>query len=106
MRLVIQALMPKQWKASHSLDVLEGWPAQIPDLNQIENVWSELTSYLRRQKAGITNTESLKRAITDRWEAMPLELAEKLVASCEKEILGSIDPNGDAMECFGKVIIM
>jgi hypothetical protein len=38
----------KWWKASHSLDVLEGWPAQIPDLNPIKNVWSELASYLRR----------------------------------------------------------
>ncbi|PHZ16489.1 uncharacterized protein RHIMIDRAFT_198193, partial [Rhizopus microsporus ATCC 52813] len=38
-------------------------PAQDSDLNPIENVWSELARYLRKQKANITNTESSKKAI-------------------------------------------
>jgi hypothetical protein len=44
---------------------------------------------LSKQKASITNTESLKKAIVEGWEAMPLELAEKLVASCDKKMPGS-----------------
>ena len=49
------------------MDVMKKWPAQSPDLNPIEHVWSKLARKLRRQKHLIYNTEGLQRKLLITW---------------------------------------
>ena len=37
-----RASVVKDWKENHQINVVLPWPAQNPDLNPIENLWSTL----------------------------------------------------------------
>ncbi|KAG2194549.1 hypothetical protein INT46_009204 [Mucor plumbeus] len=84
------------WKNSHSLNVLKDWPAQSPDLNPIEHIWSELARQLRSHRPDIKNTEDLRQTLNEIWEELVPEFAKTLVSSMSKRCQGVIDAKGDA----------
>ncbi|KAG2193357.1 hypothetical protein INT46_006457 [Mucor plumbeus] len=84
------------WKNSHSLNVLKDWPAQSPDLNPIEHIWSELARQLRSRRPDIKNTEYLRQTLIEIWEELAPEFAKTLVSSMSKRCQGVIDAKGDA----------
>jgi len=84
------------WKNSHSLNVLKDWPAQSPDLNPIEHIWSELARQLRSRRPDIKNTEDLRQTLIEIWEELVPEFAKTLVSSMSKRCQGVIDAKGDA----------
>jgi hypothetical protein len=84
------------WKNSHSLNVLKDWPAQSPDLNPIEHIWSELARQLRSRRPDIKNTEDLRQTLIEIWEELAPEFAKTLVSSMSKRCQGVIDAKGDA----------
>jgi hypothetical protein len=47
------------------------WPASSPDLNPIENVWSQLATAVRSQQP--TTLSHLRAAIRRAWRRLPLE---------------------------------
>lgn len=49
-------------------DRLRDWPANSPDLNPMEDVWSELQRLVNRQKS--TTIEELRAAIVDAWSTI------------------------------------
>ncbi|KAG2212059.1 hypothetical protein INT46_009433 [Mucor plumbeus] len=85
----------KWWKRSYSMNVMEKWPAQSPDLNPIEHVWSELARKLRRRKNLIHNTEELRRELLLAWENIDVEFTAKLIESMPKRCQAVIDSKGD-----------
>jgi hypothetical protein len=85
----------KWWKRSHSMNVMEKWPAQSPDLNPIEHVWSELARKLRRRKNLIYNTEDLRRELLLAWENIDVEFTAKLIESMPRRCQAVIDSKGD-----------
>jgi len=85
----------KWWKRSHSMNVMEKWPAQSPDLNPIEHVWSELARKLRRRKNLIHNTEDLRRELLLAWENIDVEFTAKLIESMPRRCQAVIDSKGD-----------
>jgi hypothetical protein len=77
-------------KAVNTLD----WPAQSPDLNPIENLWSQLD---RNLKDRVCNTEDqLFDVLKAGWEALPQDYVQKLVDSMPSRCREVIKANGYA----------
>ncbi|GLB37419.1 putative DDE superfamily endonuclease [Lyophyllum shimeji] len=66
----------KQWLASHGIPLLFH-PSGSPDLNPIEPVWHELKTRLRALAHRPTSVESLKQAVRQVWEDIPIEDIDK-----------------------------
>lgn len=83
----------KEWFYGFRVTVLD-WPAQSPDLNPIENLWSELDRRLKDRK---TNTkEDLFRVIEEGWNNLPKEYLKTLVESMPRRIEACIKNKGFA----------
>ncbi|CAK5268474.1 unnamed protein product [Mycena citricolor] len=66
------AKVTHQWFSSHEI-ALFPHPANSPDLSPIEPVWKELKRRVRAHQPRPTTLETLKIAIQEEWERMPLE---------------------------------
>lgn len=60
------------------------WPSQSPDLNPIENIWSELDRKTKRD--GINSGEELFEALSSEWKKLSPEYLKKLARSMPKRI--------------------
>jgi len=60
-------------------DRIRDWPANSPDLNPIENVWSQLQLVVNRKKP--KNVKQLKRAIRRAWSNLDFKQIRKLTSS-------------------------
>jgi ATP:corrinoid adenosyltransferase len=57
------------WKTSYSIRRFDYWPAQSPDLNPIEHIWSCLDKLIDNKRYSISNTDELKTALEEAWES-------------------------------------
>ena len=62
------------------------WPAKIPDLNPIENLWGYLTQKVFRNKKQLESTDDLEMAIYDAWESIDTKYIKNLIESMPKRI--------------------
>lgn len=67
-------------------------PAQSPDINPIENLWSFLERKIRNHR--ISNKEDLKKALQEEWKKIPVEYCAKLVASIPRRLESVIQHRG------------
>ncbi|KAF2883208.1 hypothetical protein ILUMI_22961 [Ignelater luminosus] len=67
----------QEWFSSNGIEVLE-WPAQSPDLDLIERLWSVLKVDVARCRP--RNIRQLKEIIKKEWAKIDSNLAQKLVA--------------------------
>ena len=79
-------------KGVESLD----WPAQSPDLNIIENLWSTLQKRIAGRKIG--SQEELWEAIQEEWEAIPREDIIKLFQGMKRRINAVIRSRGHSIK--------
>jgi len=68
----------KQFFEDNNISVLE-WPAQSPDLNPIENLWSELKASVGQYK--ISNKDQLWDVVQREWAAICVEKCQRLIDS-------------------------
>ncbi len=69
----------KSWFNDHGVTVLD-WPANLPDLNPTENLWSIVKRKMRDTRPN--NADDLKAAIKATWASLHLSSATDWLSSC------------------------
>lgn len=82
----------QHWRKKHNV-VRMDWPAQSPDQNPIENVWSILKYKVGKKKPG--TIKQLKAVIRREWKKLDRNLAWKLANSMHQRIEALIEAKGD-----------
>ena len=83
----------KKWLETQEFQVLE-WPAQSPDLNPIENLWSNLKRRLNQYETPSKGMLELWERIEVEWEKIEKETCVKLIESMPKRMKAVIKAKG------------
>ncbi len=81
----------KSWFNDHSVTVLD-WPANSPDLNPIENLWSIVKRKMRDTRPN--NADDLKATVKETWASIPPQQCHKLITSMPRRIEAVIKAKG------------
>uniref|UniRef100_A0A8C5LKA3 Transposase n=1 Tax=Leptobrachium leishanense TaxID=445787 RepID=A0A8C5LKA3_9ANUR len=81
----------KTWFNDRGITVLD-WPANSPDLNPIENLWSIAKRKIRDMSPN--NAEELKAAIEATWSSITPQQCHRLIASMPRRIEAVIAAKG------------
>ncbi len=73
----------KSWFNDHGVTVLD-WPANSPDLNPIENLWSIVKRKMRDTRPN--NADDLKATVKETWASIPPQQCHKLITSMPRRI--------------------
>jgi transposase len=88
------AKLTKKWFADNGVPVID-WPAQSPDLNPIEkNLWSILDERTKGRRPA--SEDALFKCLQEAWDALPIDLLEKLADSMPRRLQAVIENNGYA----------
>ncbi len=81
----------KSWFNDHGVGVLD-WPANSPDLNPIENLWSIVKRKMRDTRPN--NADELKATVKETWASIPPQQCHKLITSMPRRIEAVIKAKG------------
>ena len=79
----------------NNLDSLP-WPAQSPDLNLIEALWSDIEQELGELYGRIHDVKVLKQAVRDAWNRITRERLRSLIRSMPDRLRAVIAAGGEA----------
>lgn len=79
------------WFTEKKINVME-WPAQSPDLNPIEHLWSILK--VKVQENNPTSLQQLRQVIVNEWNKIAPETTAKLVASMPRRCQAVVHAKG------------
>jgi len=68
------------------------WPTVSPDMNPIENMWSEVTHTMDANTNQPTNLSELRQAVA--WQALPLQTLLILIQSIPRRVQALYDARG------------
>lgn len=83
----------KSWFEGKKIKVLP-WPAQSPDLNPIEHLWSHLKRKLASHKTVTRGTHELWDRVSEDWLAISIETCQGLISSMPRRIEAVIKAKG------------
>lgn len=83
----------KSWLANFGVNLLEDWPADSPDINPIEHVWSWMKTYV--SKEGPTDKASLIKAIEAAWDEIPQSVIQSYIGRLNNVCQQIIAAGGD-----------
>ena len=90
------------WLKRKKIKVLP-WPANSPDINPIENVWSLLVRKVYEGQTQHHNVHDLIRAIKKAWYEIPQEVIQTLISRAPSRLTKFIQSNGGAIQYEGRV---
>ncbi len=73
----------KSWLNDHGVGVLD-WPANSPDLNPIDNLWSIVERKMRNKRP--KNADELKATVKETWASIPPQQRHKPITSMPRRI--------------------
>lgn len=84
-----------EWNSKHSSSVqlLEPWPPNSPDLNPIENVWAYVQK--RVNELGCNSFQEFKDAVVREVQSVPKRVLVNLVGSLKKRMEACVEAGGD-----------
>ena len=85
------AIINKNWVRDNHIITMD-WPAQSPDLNPIENLWSILDQRLKDRRP--QNENELFQVLQNGWNNLPVDLLDKLACSMPNRIKAVIKNRG------------
>ena len=80
-----------EWFKGKHLNVLE-WSSQSPDLNPIENLWSDLKIAVHKRKP--SNMKELEQFCLEEWAKIPVARCGKLIETYSKRLAALIAAKG------------
>ncbi|KAG1436578.1 hypothetical protein G6F56_013499 [Rhizopus delemar] len=83
------------WWNSHQIRRFDYWPAQSPDLNPIERLWSSLERLICNERSEFKNIDELKAVLEAAWGEIHVDLADRLVGSVKDRYQAIIDAKGE-----------
>jgi len=78
-----RAISVSNWKRRQGIRSL-AWPAQSPELNPIENLWSILKERIRKRIPHPANVKQLEQYIHEEWNQLDLLILKNLVKSMRR----------------------
>lgn len=81
----------KEWFRFNGVEVMS-WPAQSPDLNPIENLWSDIKRCVAERRP--SNTKELWSTVQEAWQQIPLKRCHDLIDSMPRRCAAVIQNCG------------
>jgi hypothetical protein len=85
--------LAQKWFKDNGIKVLD-WPAQSPDLNPIEHLWSILKFHLAAYPTPPPSIEELWKRVEAEWEKIPKEECLKLINSMPRRVAAVLKVKG------------
>lgn len=90
-----RAKMINKWFEAHAVDFDHlPWPAQSPDLNIIEPLWSTLEARVRNVFPPPSSLKQLENMLFDEWQNISLETIQNLYDSIPRRIQAVLAADG------------
>ena len=83
----------KEWLEEQDFETMV-WPAQSPDLNPIEHLWSYLKRRLAEYEHPPNRILQLWERIQEVWEGIPVEECQKLIKSMPRRVQAVVKAKG------------
>ena len=90
-----RAASTKKWHQDRGHTLLIDWPGNSPDLNPIENCWSEMKNRLRDERP--TSVDGIKRVCQRVWAGITPGYLTKLFESMPRRMEAVIKAGGDIL---------
>lgn len=88
-----RAKVSKEWKENNSIQTF-CWPAQSPDLNPIENVWSLMKDAVHNRRIRPRTVKEMLTALNEEWGAISRNFLTNIIDSMPERIRAVIDNKG------------
>ena len=88
-----RAIHTKKWLYNNMVSTMI-WPACSPDMNPIENLWSQLSRTVSQGGRQFDEFDDLREAIFHAWDIIPLERLQSLATSMPRRLVELVDKRG------------
>jgi len=82
-----------EWFEDNDIQLLV-WPAQSPDLNPIEHIWTHLKQQLRQYPVPPKGVHESWDRLVEEWSKIPAETCQGLIGSMPRRIQAVIEAKG------------
>jgi len=90
---VYTARVARSFLKSSNIELLP-WPAQSPDINPIENIWSHIEVRIRQRDSQPSSVAQLEQWVKEEWDAVPVKYYRNLIKSMPRRVQAVLAANG------------